>query len=175
MQHLKTTDELYICLHEAGHAVVTYLAGGHVELMELISVPHSKGKARVTAYRPDDKRKIIACGGFAVEYRLYTTGRISDEDGQAITEEFFIHTSMNNASEDKIAYFGSNLRDETGRWPEEEDREFMGVGAALASKLTCYFPQIERLAQALAATRRLDRGDVERILGLHTDTEQGKN
>ena len=94
MPHLKTTDEHYICLHEAGHAAATYLSGGHVELMELISGPHSTGKARVTAYRPNDKRKIIACGGFAVEYLLFVDKRIVDEGGQLIKEKSFIWTGQ---------------------------------------------------------------------------------
>ncbi len=162
---IKLTDEIYVCLHEAGHAWVTYLEKGYVEFVELSVESDGKCKGRTRANRPPASKQAIACGGFAVEYLLFMRDRIVDEDGVPITESAFINAAMNNAREDKISYFGVDLNDATGRWPAEKDDAFMTAGIRLSGKLQPSFANIEALARALQSSKKVERTEIGRILG----------
>ena len=81
-----TPSEEAICLHETGHACAALVVGLAPTLMELVSDPESSGLARNSVPRGDQRqRRIIACAAFAVEYSLYSAGRLADAAGA--TEE----------------------------------------------------------------------------------------
>lgn len=161
--NLTTTSTAYICLHEAGHAAATYLVGGTVEFIELMP------EARTNANRPPAGVRTIACAGFAMEFILYRDKRLVQADGLPITEKSFIDAAMNSTMLDKSSYFGSNLMQSDGTWPEHMDREFMNFAIRhVVPLMDELLPKIVELALALEAGGRLERSEIERILRFST-------
>lgn len=157
---------MYVCYHEAGHAAAAYIAGGYVDQIELLPESHPLGRARATTFRPPGSEKMIACGAFAVEYLLYQAGRITDEHGTAITEKGFIDASMANASADKKSFFGEDLMQFDGTWPADADRQYMSFGIfVVVPKLAPMLNTIAALAERLLSTGRIERSEIESILG----------
>ena len=163
---LCTSDTAYVCLHESGHIFATYLDGGHVEFAELIEDPMSKARAKVRAQFDLSARQLIACGGFAVEYLLYQSGRIADSNGLPITERSFIDASIDNARRDKLSFFDGDFAETDGCWPKEMDTEFMNYAIdKLVPRMRQHFQKIEALASALEEKSKLGRDEIEAIIG----------
>lgn len=162
-------DLVYVCLHEAGHAVATYAVGGSVELVEILT-EHAKARGRARANRPANQAQTIAAAGFAVEYLLFQANRLVAEDGTPLLEKAFIDASMNNATEDKISFFGSDQMQPDGMWPAEHDRAYMDFAIRhVAPLLRPKFAEIEKLALALESQGKVEQKQIEHILGLRGD------
>lgn len=161
---IRVDSRTYVCFHEAGHAVATYLENGTVDFVELILSPEGRlgGRTRVNRATSSEGRT-IASAGFAAEYLLFKAGRIVDSLGVQISEKAFIDASMNNAREDKVSFFGiDHMRN--GLWPEHMDREYMFYAMnRVAPKLSPAFAKLEMFAVALEAQSRLDRAEIEAI------------
>lgn len=151
-------------MHEAGHAVATYNWGGHVNLIEIPTEP-GEYEGRTSAYRPPAAQRFIACGGFAVEYLLFDSGRLTTSDGAPLTQKEFVKPALVNAWKDKQSFFGGDFEGEDGCWPEHYDREFMEFAVTIvAPRLRRRFDEIEAIAQALKTKRLLVRADIEALL-----------
>ena len=70
-----------------------------------------------------------------------------------------------NASADKIKYFGENREQENGCSPADDDLEFMKRGLKLSEQLNV--PFIEEFATTLVEVRRLEKMDIEAIAKRH--------
>ena len=149
------------CLHEAGHAETALKVGARVVEMELYrELPRSYGRTRVEG--DTGQRRHIALGGFAVEYLLFRAGRLVNQDGRPPTEKEFIDFAIDNAGDDRISYFGRDWAGPNGRWPRELDHEFMNYAIGRA-KNSMRFNLVERIADALLATGRLDEDAILRL------------
>lgn len=162
---IRINEKPYMCLHEAGHVFATYLAGGYVELVEMMNNPGGKAHARVSAHFDRSARKLIACGGFAVEYLLYRAGRIVDSEGITITEKSFINASIANARLDKLSFFDGDFAEADGSWPADMDNEFMTYAIKnLVPAIGRDLERVELLASALDMKARLGRDEIEVII-----------
>jgi hypothetical protein len=170
-QIIAPTDLALRCFHEAGHAAATYQVGGHVVLIDTnTGIPHLP--AKTTAQRPEEGKHVIAAAGFAIEYLLFKQQRLVDGSGAPLSEKAFINQAFDNAIEDKIAFFGEDCALPDGTWPEEIDRYFMNFAIQkVAPTLERLFPAIEKLANALGISRRVNREKIEEIL-LTVDVRQ---
>jgi hypothetical protein len=154
-----------VCLHEAGHAEVALAEGARVVEMELYRAdPRNYGRTRVD--RTELQRPHIALGGFAAEYHLYRAGRLIRQDGMPPTEKEFIDYAFDNAVEDKINFYGSNLAEVDGTWPLELDQRFMSL-AIRRAETGMRFELIESIANALLASGKLDEAALNTIVSLH--------
>lgn len=150
------------CLHEAGHAEAALSAGAQVVEMELYrESPRSWGRTRT--HRTEEQRQPIALGGFAVEYRLFRAGRLVKQSGEAPTEAEFISYSMDNAIDDRVAFFGKDSAGPDGLWPSDLDRKFMSYAIGYAER-SMRFELVERIAHALLAAGKLDEASISSII-----------
>lgn len=78
-------SEELICLHEAGHVMVSLDCGVVPDLLEML--PGSLAGARVRTPPTGNNRQVISLGGFAAELNLFLAGRLVDEQGDRITEK----------------------------------------------------------------------------------------
>jgi hypothetical protein len=169
LRTIATTDLAYVCLHEAGHAAATYHVGGSVEFIELIYA-EGKTEGMTRAHRPPEGARTIAAAGFAAECVLFRANRLTTEDGTPLSQKAFIDGSMNNASKDKVSFFGKNYIQPDGTWPEHMDVEFMNFAIGQVQPLLrATFPRLEDLAAALGSTGRVEQEQIERILGVGKD------
>jgi hypothetical protein len=168
----------YVCLHEAGHAVATYIKGGHVELIELIEHASEPGKyeGRTRAHRPPEARQFIACGGFAVEYLLFEWKQLTNSEGAPLAQKEFIDTAVGNASLGKEAFFGGNFIAKDGYWPDHYDNDFMEFAIQkVAPRLRRRFKEVEAIADALKTKKLLVRADIEALLSPYAVPETDGN
>lgn len=149
-------------MHEAGHAAAAKLVEASVVEIELYPDtvrPH--GRCRIE--RTDQQRPVIALGGFAVERRLWEDKRLVDAKGELLLEPAMLQAAAINADEDRLSFFGADLRKPDGYWPREKDMLFMtsarDLGLMLDMKL------VEKLATALLNHHKLDERTVAAILG----------
>lgn len=149
------------CLHEAGHAETALSVGARVVEVELYrEIPRSYGRTRVE--RDNTQRRHIALGGFAVEYLLFRANRLVKQDGRPPTEKEFVDSAIDNASEDRVGYFGQDLVGTNGRWPKKLDEEFVKYSIDRAEN-SMNFGLVERIAVALLAAGKLDEDSIRRI------------
>ena len=142
-----------VCLHEAGHAFVALTVGARVREMELyLDPPPASGRTRTE--HDEQQRKLIALGGFAIERRLWDLGRLLKEDGGKLNEDEMLDHAADNASIDRIMYFGEDLRGSDGYWPKDLDLKFM-ITARDIGKMIPDLSTIERLGGALLTERKL--------------------
>ncbi len=152
---MKINDKEYQCWHEVGHAIACINSGGRVELIELINDADSKGLARARCKTfNQDMRKNTAAGGFAMEYILYKTKRIT------ITEKEFIQEVFINVSLDKIPFFDGNFLQDDGYWPKELDVAFKNHAIKLSNTLLPYLDKIEVIVSKLMEKSKLSGDEV---------------
>lgn len=156
----------YVCLHEAGHAAATYLEGGTVEFVQLMQTQNGRFGGRTRTQRPETAdRKAIASAGFAIEYLLFKAGRVVSADGNLVTEKAFIDAALNNATEDRISFFGSDHMQEDGTWPATMDSDYMNYGIRrVAPLLQPMLTNLQKFATALEVESRLERARIETLL-----------
>ncbi|MFG6488271.1 hypothetical protein ACG04R_16410 [Roseateles sp. BYS78W] len=156
----------YRAYHEAGHCMTAYAVGARIDFMEVFS--EAGGVCRVVRQADPNIGMLIATGGFAIEYLLWSASRTVGPDGVALTEKQFIDVTMNNASDDKQNYFSGNHADADGVWPKEMDEEFIRRGKnVVANQLRQYMDVIETLALRLDQANKLSGTEVEQILADH--------
>jgi hypothetical protein len=162
-----TPSEEAICLHEAGHACAALVVGLAPTLMELVSDPESPGLARNSIPRGDQQqRRLIACAAFAVEYSLYSAGRLADAAGAPVDEKTFIRIGVgHNAAIDKTSFFDANRADKNGVWSKEDDEAFIAKGCQLSGVLPMSL--IFELAEALLNERSLECERITEIGARH--------
>lgn len=162
---LTTSDVAYQCLHEAGHAAASLVAGGEVEFMELLRDESNGARARARCIHNPHQRQNVACGGFAVEYMLFRGNRLIDLNGAPLAEQAFIDVAMKHAGIDKVVFFGSDCRSANGAWPADMDRAFMSHAIqSVVPILRQLFSRMERLAAELQAQGRLESEAIKLIL-----------
>ena len=65
-------SETATCLHEAGHACVALVVGADLSFVELNDDPLLPGLARNRIQtQTQQQRRLISCGGYAVEYNFH--------------------------------------------------------------------------------------------------------
>jgi hypothetical protein len=154
-------SEELICLHEAGHALVSLDCGVVPNLIEIIPGPPIC--ARVNTPATGEDRHVISLGGFAAELRLFLDRRLVDQAGRAIVEVDFIHLACGvNAQLDKEVYFGKD-HSKDGHWPTELDTEFMEFARKIASHMD--MRRLEVLAGALLNERTVDATRIRTLVG----------
>ncbi|MGO8955080.1 MAG: hypothetical protein ACLPWS_17830 [Rhodomicrobium sp.] len=164
IRHSPKSDEL-VCLHEAGHVLEILKNGAVPEFVEIYSDPEPSAKTRTPAFS-GRARENVAASGYAVEVWLYRKSRLVDAHGEPVTEKAFMQEAIGeNASADKIKYFGENREQENGCWPADDDLEFMKRGLKLSEQLNV--PFIEEFATTLVEVRRLEKMDIEAIAKRH--------
>jgi hypothetical protein len=152
----ETPSEAAISMHEAGHAVAALMAGVVPAFVEITGDASLPGPARNRILTTSQaEREAIACGAFAVEYWLFRDNRLVNAADEPVPERRFVQIALgSNAHEDKIRFFGANLEQPDGTWPEYCDRAFMNRGIELSSQLIK--PLVTELAEALIIERRLE-------------------
>lgn len=149
-----------VCLHEAGHAVVALHAKARVVEMELmLDPPPARGRTRIET-TDNAQRQIIALGGFAVERRIWDAGCLVDTDGQPLAERKMLDRAANNASEDRIMYFGKD-HSEGGLWPAELDLQFMLEARNLGQAVN--MGMVKHLGEALHAKKLIEEPEIMAI------------
>jgi hypothetical protein len=159
----------YVCMHEAGHVVAIYLEGGIVEFVELLEPQNGRFGGRTRPQRLDgaESLKTVASAGFAVEYLLFRAGRVVSNDGNPITEKAFHYAAMNNATIDRISFFGYDAMQPDGTWPENLDKEYLEYAISeVAPLLKPMLGRIEEIATALQAEGRLEQTRIEGLVFL---------
>ncbi|MGT2441024.1 hypothetical protein ACU4GH_40390 (plasmid) [Bradyrhizobium betae] len=158
-----TPSDEAICLHEAGHTYAALVVGLYPVLVEFVHLEGSPGLARNSIPVGDDgQRRLVACAAYAVEYKLFRAGRLTDASGAVLDEKTFIHYAIGgNAALDKVKFFGEDREQANGCWPAADDRAFMDAGAGLARHLSmdCVFA----IAEAMLNERRLERDRIIEI------------
>lgn len=152
----------YACFHEAGHAEVALRVGARVLEMELFrEQPRSYGRTQIkkTEDRHIEQRRLIALGGFAAEFLLYSAGRLVNEDGTSPTESEFIQYAYRNVALDFVAFWGTDNPTLLNKSQKEMDFEFMNYAVGQA-KHYMKADAVERIADALLATEKLTEAEV---------------
>jgi hypothetical protein len=135
------------------------------EFVEIYGDLEFFAKTRTPAFS-GRQRENIAASGYAVELWLYRQCRLVDAHGEPVTQKAFIQEAIGeNASADKIKYFGENREQANGCWPADDDREFMTRGDALSQLISV--PFIDEFATTLVQARRLEKMDIEAIAKRH--------
>jgi hypothetical protein len=167
-----TPSEEAISLHEAGHACAALVLGLIPEFIEFVDDPAAPGQARNRIPVDNvEQQQLVACGAYAVEYNLFRAGRLTDTSGAAVDEKTFIQLAVgNNASGDKVRFYGESREQSNGRWPKADDERFMLVGQQIAA--TMPMACVAALAEALLNERRLERC---RILEIVTNLPKAEN
>ncbi|MCK9687280.1 M50 family metallopeptidase [Scleromatobacter humisilvae] len=156
----------YRALHEAGHCVAALLSGADVEFLELF--PEGGGRCRVNRSGDTQQGRLIACGGYAVEFILYRSGRLMLPTGAKLTDKDFINLGMANAWDDKKSFFGADHGGDAKSWPLEMDSEFMTFGwKQVVPLLTPMMPAIEAIANQLDAQTTLSGEEARAIVAQH--------
>lgn len=163
MIDFETPSDEATCLHEAGHATAALVVGLVPEFIEFVEEEDSKGRARNRIPGGDaQQRRLVACAAYAVEYNLFTAGRLTNAKGVVIDEKTFIQIAVGqNASLDKINFFGEDRERPNKKWPETEDRQFMSTGQQIARRLP--MDLVFALAEAMLNERRVERTRVLEI------------
>lgn len=115
---IKINSKEYVSWHEAGHAVVCLLLNGNVEFIQLLNAESTKPEGQTRCELMPAIRKHIACGGFAIEYYLYKSGKLE------VSEKEFVNNALIKASDDKERFFNGNYEQVDGCWPRHMDIEF---------------------------------------------------
>lgn len=153
------------CFHEAGHAAIALGVGARVEKIVLYrEEPRSHG--RTSVHRDENQRRPIALGGFAAEYSLYKTGRLVKQDGGKPSQKEFIDYAINNANDDRIAFFNGDFRQPDGYWPIKKDSKFMYDAMYWADRRMS-FAFVEQVAAELLSSDELDGDTVTKIAATH--------
>jgi hypothetical protein len=157
----------YFCWHEVGHVIAVYLSGGFVN--EVVCTDDTNGDAAhyARASYPSDNRAVrfIATGGHAAERLLHTLKMTTDKHGLPVADKCFIDISNDISADDKIKYFGRDLREADGIWPANADMDFMRFAAdVVAPRMKMYFVKMTSLVAALQANSKLTRTEIEAIL-----------
>jgi hypothetical protein len=154
-------SEEAVCLHEAGHAFAALVVEVSPASMEIYPGPPPFGRNSIPL-STGSARRMMACGGYAVELNLFNSGRLVDANGELITQQQFIQQAIGqNGARDKTIFFEEDRADQNGVWPGEDDQKFMANGSGLAD-LIC-MPCVEALAEALLNDRKLERDQIVAI------------
>lgn len=158
---LENRSRLFICLHEAGHCLAAYEYGGHVESIDFPKT----GDPHATVVRPPAVSKHIACGGFAVEYLLFKSGKIVDGTQRRISQKEFISAAMTNAERDKRSFFNGNFVESGGTWPAHMDTEFMTHAIAeVVPRLQLRQAAVIRIAHDLDCKGYLTKAEIDAVV-----------
>jgi hypothetical protein len=105
---------------------------------------------------------VVACAAYAVEYKLYKAGRLTNAAGVVIDEKTFIQLAIgNNAVLDKIKFFGEDRERPDKTWPADDYRAFMTAGHQIAGGLP--MDLVVALAEAMLNERRVERARILEI------------
>lgn len=160
------TTRLYRAFHEAGHCAAAFFTCADVEFLELLA----EGGDRCRVLRSDDRHqtRFIAAAGYAVEFILYTTGRLIAPGHVKLSDKEFINLSMASAWDDKKAFFGGDHSEGQETWPAEMDTEFMTFGwKEVSTRLKPWMPAIEVIAGRMETESRLSGEDARKVFELH--------
>jgi hypothetical protein len=154
-------SEELICMHEAGHALVSIDCGIVPNLIEIVGPPFF---ARTNTPPTGDNGPVISLGGFASELRLFLADRLVNQQGRQISEGGFIDLACGgNAQMDKEGYFGKDYS-VGGSWPAKMDTEFMEFARKVATHMN--MQRAEVLARALLNERSINAMRIEALLCL---------
>ncbi|HMH29067.1 MAG TPA: hypothetical protein VK580_10805 [Steroidobacteraceae bacterium] len=163
----------YRCLHEAGHVVAAYAAGDSVEFVDMDSNPQG-AHTRVNRANRDNfsAKKLIACGGFAVEYVLFKRKLVTNPSGQLMTPQEFMQSSMDNARIDKKMFCDAYIAEDGARWAETLDTELLDSEFKnfalheVVPHMESRWNDVEVIARDLALKRYLSRAQIEELTSL---------
>lgn len=106
----------YMCMHEAGHVETALLFGATVTTVciETRAInPHTS----IRHLGDLSTKEPVACGGYAVEWILFASGRLVDTASQPVSRNAFDRQAMDNARLDKRPFYLKQPMDETGIYP----------------------------------------------------------
>jgi len=172
-------SDLHVAFHEAGHIEATYIWGGTVSKVWYQDC--DVGKARSSVNHTDDlcTKKPVACGGFAVEWLLFDSGRLIGECKNVLSEQKFQRKAMEWARIDKRGFYLTQPQDDQGfwpgspfqptedwHWPRKSDGPFVNYAKEIVVPvLKQRLEVIERLANQFEKKRLLTQTEIEKIRG----------
>lgn len=145
------------CLHEAGHAAAAFAARARVLRMDITADSTAPGGRTRVKHRAE-QRRTIALGGFAIELHLWRAGRLRWFDGSRPTEAEMRRGVARSAQDDRVIYFGGDMRTPDGRWPAAMDDAFFLAADDLRRSLDVGF--VQRAAAALLVKLSLREGEI---------------
>jgi hypothetical protein len=150
----------YQCWHEVGHAVVCLsFKSGDVESIEFVDDPEAKGIARARCKTNSEIRNFVACGGFATEYVLYKSGRLSFVEDKEFTQKIFM-----NAEWDRGMFF-NRTSNSYEKYTEAEDREFMHFAIDRVAPIVLQFlPEMNEIVKKLVKNKKIVGSTIKHIL-----------
>jgi len=148
----------YQCWHEVGHATVCLHLGGDVEFIELLDDQKAGGAARARCSTTPDIRQSVACGGFAAEFYLLRTGRLTQVDEKEIAQTIF-----RNAAIDREMFFDRKLGDGES-FTKEEDEQFMNLATQIPRIFPQYSSRMQQIVSELLDKRKIDGKRVRELL-----------
>ena len=123
--------------------------------------PH--GRTGVRKIATSDSRS-IACGGYAAELILFGLNMLGDENRNPLTEKAFIDAAIDNATEDKLQFFGAENAPTDGVWSDEQDREYMEYARyRVRPRMMPYLEELAMLAAELDEHSLITRERVEEL------------
>lgn len=145
------------CLHEAGHVAAAFAARAHVVRAEIdLNARAPGGRTRVRHTMA--QRQTISLGGFAVELQLWRTGRLRWFDGSWPSEADMRRGVGRSSHDDRVKYFGRDLRTPDDRWPAHADDAFFRAADALCAQID--FDLVQRVAGGLFTQLRLREREI---------------
>lgn len=163
IRHNPKSIEL-VCMHEAGHVYELIFNNILPEFVEMYNDDEPSGKVR--ADKTVGKiRKDVAVAGLSVEICLFRENRlIDDSTGLLVSERDFTQEALaQNASTDKVTFFGEDRIKPNGCWTKEDDQLFLEKANSL--KIDMDF--VEDLATELLNKKRLNKEEIELIANRH--------
>jgi len=106
----------HMCMHEAGHAETALLFGATVTSVH-VAAGATNPHASIRHLEDLSTKEPVACGGYAVEWMLFVSGRLVDTATQPISRNAFDKQAMDNARLDKRPFYLKRPMDATGIYP----------------------------------------------------------
>lgn len=145
------------CLHEGGHVAAAFAARARVVRAEVdLNARPPGGRTRVR--HTPEQRQTISLGGFAVELQLWRAGRLRWFDGSWASEADMRRGVARSSHDDRVKYFGGDLRAPDERWPVHADDAFFRAADALRADLD--FELVQRVAGGLFTQLRLNEREL---------------
>jgi hypothetical protein len=147
--------------HEVGHATVCLHYGGDLDGIELMQ---GSGVTRGCDLWPDKKRD-LACGGFAIQYHLMRTERIAGVDpNNADAVSLYSAHVFDFAWKDQQDFIGRAIT-EDNQFTKEENEAFMWYAIERVAPIFAhYLPAMQELVRELCKTRKVDGRRVKELL-----------
>ncbi|MEP6966821.1 MAG: hypothetical protein ABI906_01965 [Pseudomonadota bacterium] len=159
------------CLHEAGHVVAALNAGLRV-FDTCCRRIGGELAGRTSVLKSKQERRLVALGGFAAELLLWQNGRLTWFDGVRPTQAEMIQGVARSCEDDRVAYFGRDLRNPDRRWPTELTQSFHAGALQLACTLDD--SRLEAVGGVLLARGSLREEAVVRLARPSAEADAGR-